>query len=88
MAKKAKKEEFTEVKKTNVIEATSTELYDEVFTIVNHNGEFLIAIGNSIVTRKKFNSLEEAKNYVNSKPWDIILNATAIMFNNLKNMQQ
>ena len=76
--------EYTEKPQVEVISATSTDSYDEVFTIINHNGEFMIAIGNQVVCRKKFQSLEEAQQYIASKPWDIILNATALMFNKLK----
>lgn len=76
--------EYTGKPQVEVISATSTDSYDEHFTIINHNGEFLIAIGNQVVSRKKFKSLQEAEDYIDSKPWDIILNATALMFNRLK----
>lgn len=76
--------QYTGKPKAEMISATSTDSYDEVFTIINHNGEFLIAIGNQVICGKKFQSLEEAKAYIDSKPWDIILNATALMYNKLK----
>lgn len=82
--KKASEEaQYTEKPQVEVISATSTDSYDEHFTIINHDGEFLIAIGNQVVSRKKFQSLQEAEQYIDSKPWDIILNATALMFNKL-----
>jgi hypothetical protein len=85
--KAAAEEEYTAKPQVETISATSTDSYDEYFTIINHNGEFLIAIGNQVVCRKKFQSLQEAETYIDSKPWDIILNATAFMFNKLKEAQ-
>lgn len=76
--------QYTGKPQVESIEVTNTDSYDEFFTIIDHKGEFMIAIGNQVICRKKFQSLQEAETYIDSKPWDIILNATAMMFNKLK----
>lgn len=78
MAQKKKGEEHTNKPTVNVVESTKTE-QKEIFVIVNHNGEFMIALGNNVVSKEKFDSREKAIAYIDSKPWELILNSTAVM---------
>lgn len=57
----------------------------DIFLIVEHNGVYLIALTNQIVSKQQFNTLEEAETYVDSKPWELILNATAVMMTIINN---
>lgn len=82
MAKEPKKEYSNTPKieefKTNQVEQ------EDLFLIVNKDGKYLIALTNKIVSKQQFDTLEEARTYVQSKPWELILNATAVMMNYLQ----
>lgn len=86
MATKKKKEDFNQEPEVKVVESTKTHQHD-IFTIVDHNGEFLIALGNQIVSKQKCESLEKAQSFINSKPWELILNATAVMMTKITEQQ-
>lgn len=49
---------------------------DTPFNIVEHKEEILITIGNEVL--KKCETVESAVKYIESKPWELILNACAI----------
>lgn len=49
---------------------------DAPFNIIEHKGDILITIGNDVL--KKCNTVEEAVKYIESKPWELIMNAVAI----------
>lgn len=53
-----------------------TTINEAPFNIVENKGEILITIGNDVL--KKCETVEEAVKYIESKPWELILNATAI----------
>lgn len=44
------------------------------FTFVKTNETYQIAAGNCLVSDKKFKSKKESQAYLDSKPWDIIVN--------------
>ena len=47
---------------------------EEIFTIAEQpNGKCLIKIGNQQASMKEFNNYTEAKEYIESKPWDLIV---------------
>lgn len=46
------------------------------FNIVEHKGDILITIGNDVLSKQE--TVEKAVEYIESKPWELILNATAI----------
>ena len=79
--------EHTNEPKVEVVESTATHQH-EMFTIVEHDGEFMIAIGNQIISKEKFNDLKHAKAYIDRKPWEMILNATAVMINKLNEINK
>lgn len=85
MAKKNK--EFTGKPLVDVVESNET-FEKEMFTIVNHNGEFLIALANNVVSREKFNTREEAEHYIDCKPWELIFNSCALMWQKLDEIKQ
>lgn len=49
---------------------------DAPFNIIEHNGDILITIGNDVL--KRCETVEEAVKYIEAKPWELILNASAI----------
>lgn len=76
MKGKTEKETFTEVKKSQT---------DELFTIVKHDKETQICVGNVVISAKKFKSIVEAEKYIASKPYELIINtACYCMQENLK----
>lgn len=88
MADKKKKPEQPAVKPV-ATEVKATETFEcDLFTIVNHEGEFLIALGNHVVSKEKFGSREEAAHYIECKPWELILNSTAVMWEKLNNLKE
>lgn len=80
MAKKEKngtKYQEVEIKVTDQMKTHEK----DIFLILEHNGVYLIALTNKIVSKSLFNTIEEAEAYIDSKPWELILNATAVMMN-------
>lgn len=72
------KKEYTQ--KTELKEVTVNQVeVEDMFLIVNKDGKYLIALTNKIVSKEQFNTLEEAKKYIASKPWELILNTAAVM---------
>lgn len=88
-AVKAKPEDFKkEMKIENVQEQTvKTEQYD-IFTLVKKDRKVFVAVGNNIVTHSTFDRVEQAKKYIDSKPWELILNTCAVMQSMLKQMEE
>lgn len=74
----AKKEDYSQEAKVTNIEVNEQN-YEDVFLIVKNANHYLIALTNQIVSKQQFASVEEAKAYIQSKPWELIFNATAVM---------
>lgn len=72
---KKKDKEFTNEPKVEVTEKVQTEKY-LVFDLVTRNEEVYICIANYILSQSKFKNVEEAKAYIDSKPWELIVNAS------------
>ena len=89
MAKKdqAEQPEKLQEMKMGEIEVDQQERED-IFLIVRNDKKYLIAITNQIVSRNVFDTVEEARAYIQSKPWELILNATAVMMKHLKELKQ
>lgn len=89
MAKKdqAEQPEKLQEMKMGEIEVDQQERED-IFLIVRNDKKFLIAITNQIVSRNVFDTVEEARAYIQSKPWELILNATAVMMKRLEELKQ
>lgn len=76
----AKKKE-TEYSSTPIVRATEevvSEKY-EVFMIITQNGKSFIAIDRYIMSQKSFDSVEDAKVYIDSKPYELIINAACCL---------
>ena len=58
------------------------EVKDTLFTLVKKENEpVMIVIGDTVATAKTFESYEDAEEYINSKPYDLI-NISCYMFSN------
>jgi hypothetical protein len=49
------------------------------FTIINDGEKYRIAIGNEIVCPTNFETIENAKKYIKSKPWDLLAITSMVM---------
>lgn len=77
MAKESKKMIEPKIKEEQV---SKTHNYETIFTIVEQNGNFRIAVANKLISRMNFVTLEEAQSYIDSKPWELIINATCAIY--------
>lgn len=47
--------------------------WEDPFSIgTNENNETVIRLGGQLASKKTFNNVEEAKKYIESKPWDLL----------------
>lgn len=81
-----KKPMFTEEPQSTIIESNQVEMYEDIFTVINHNGIFMIAVGNQVVCKERFATREEALHYIDCKPWSLILNTVAVMVDKLQTL--
>lgn len=73
-----------EVKKSQLDESGN-------FLIVNMEDTYRIALGEHWATKQVFKTPEEAQEYINNKPWELLMNMAAIMakfvFNEINNQK-
>lgn len=79
MTKKDKKPEMKPAT-VEVVESNRTYQHEDLFVIVEQNGQFRIAVTNKIISNKVFGSLKEATNYIDSKPWELIVNVSCAIW--------
>lgn len=48
------------------------------YAIGNTDKGYVLTFGNQVVSERKFDTVEEAQDYVNGRPWELILMATLI----------
>lgn len=88
MTKKTNYENVPEVKEVqkNQFDETGT------FLIVNVEDKWRIGVAGRWVTKEVFDTPEAAQQYIDQKPWDILMNAMAIMaefmYKELKNSEK
>lgn len=51
-----------------------------IFMIVKEGSNYKIACGSNYMSRMTFATLEEAKSYIDSKPWELIINTTCYIY--------
>lgn len=74
----ATKNKYTNVPK---VEEVQKNQFDEsgTFMIVNVEDKWRIGVAGRWVTKETFETPEAAQKYIDQKPWDILMNAMAIM---------
>lgn len=64
----------------------------EVFMIVKLDKTYKIAMGQQLIVPHKFKTLKDAKAYIDSKPWELMINSasylTQFMINNQEKLQE
>lgn len=68
-------------------EINSVEKY-EIFNLVKQGNSIKIAIGNYLISNIQFESIEEAKMYIDRKPWELIVNTTCCIYDISKKVEQ
>lgn len=71
-----KKEVYGNTPKVTKKTEIKVEQYDYCFNLLEDEKGVRIAVGNTVVTAQIFENMETAKNYIDSKPWALIM-ATA-----------
>ena len=51
---------------------------NNIFKIALHEEQFIIVMGNYMASDKRFDKIEDAEEYIESKPYELILNMTLI----------
>lgn len=60
-------------------EGVKTHQHD-IFTIIEWKGVYRIALANKIISSKTFEKLNEARMYINRKPWELLINASVAVY--------
>lgn len=71
-------------KQSSKVEAVEKTTEDTPFTLICAEGKWHITIGETIVGDRPFDSKKEAESYINSKPWKLILVATAVFYDKMQ----
>lgn len=56
------------------------ETYEEIFQIVKQNGVYYIGVANKLISKRSFANAEETKEYIDSKPWELVINVTCLIY--------
>lgn len=78
MAKQTKQE----VKDLNEMPEVRQSKADEMFRLVKDKEGVKITIGNYVISKKVFKTWQQAEDYLNTKPYEIILNAACLFAEN------
>lgn len=78
--------EKTNKPKVTTTEKVSTSGYD-MFTLVTKNNTVLIAVADKIVSRQTFKTEKAAQEYIDSKPWELLVNVACVCYD-LMNKQE
>lgn len=68
-------------------EKITTEIYRDIFVLVTRNDKTQIAIQNSIIWREEFESIQDAKDFIDEKPWGLIVNTVLFIQQQTKDLK-
>lgn len=60
----------------------------EIFNVVKKDDKVHICIGNNVIYREEFKTMEDAVKIIEQKPWELIVNVLGFISNELKNTKQ
>lgn len=84
----SKQSKESKSKEENQNNSNYSEEWKHPFQTVNHNGEVRITIAGGLASRKKFKTIEEAEEYIETKPWDLIQTVSIVAYHALKEMEK
>lgn len=73
------KQNYTVQPKVEVTETVQTSGYD-MFTLVTKDNKVMIAVADKIVCRQAFESERQAIEFIDSKPWELLVNVACVCF--------
>lgn len=74
----AEKKEYSNTPKVGEIKKTQID-NNELFMIVNKEDNYYVGILNHLISKRTFKSPEEAQEYIDSKPWELIFNVAGVI---------
>lgn len=75
------------MKELNIVATHATE--NSPFTVLQRDDEkYLLSLGNQIVSELEFDSVDNAKEYVNEKSWELIMNSVVYLINYICKLQE
>lgn len=75
----SKEEEYTHKPRVEVTDKVMTSGHD-MFTLVTKQGRVMIAVADKIVSKLQFETEEAAINYIDSKPWELLVNVACVCY--------
>ena len=57
---------------------------DNLFNIIENDKKYIITIGNNLVSKKEFKTQKAAEEYINSKPYELIITTCILAINTIK----
>ena len=75
----SKEEQYTNKPRVEVTEKIMTRGHD-MFTLVTKKGSVMIAVADKIVSKKQFETEEAAIEYIDSKPWELLVNVACVCY--------
>lgn len=76
MYEQTSQEDVLEIKSEDI--SKYVEIEGTPFTAININSKWIIVMASSVASGKKFDTIEELNEYVESKPWELIVIAGSI----------
>lgn len=76
MYEQTSQEDVQEIKSENI--SKYVEIEDTPFTAINIGNKWMLVMASSVASGKKFDTIEELEEYVESKPWELIVTAGSI----------
>lgn len=70
-----------------VTETQKLHEYKPFFTIIEKGKNFFIGCCGTIATREVFESKEAAIKYIESKPWDLLVNVVCLIYDKTKDLE-
>lgn len=70
---------YTNTPKVVNVDKVMTASYD-MFTLVTKQGKTMIAVADKIVSREMFENEEQAQRYIDSKPWELLVNVACVCY--------
>lgn len=75
------------MKELNIVATHATE--NSPFTILQTDeGKYLLSLGNQVVSELEFDTVDNAKEYVNEKSWELIMNSVVYLINYICKLQE
>lgn len=62
--------------------------YQEPFSLAKIENKIRIVVGNNVVSNKSFDTFKQAEQYIGTKPYELILNTSLLMFKQMQDYEK